>query len=309
MQTLRSSLTMCQRWWLLGGLGLLVGLGVLLALRTCQAQPVSPARSSAPVSLPTLTWTYAPAAPEQFVVRRSIDGGTWQDVAVLLGASGTGLTWQDTTLSAPAEPVVAQYVVYAVTAGAWSETSNRAIATLGGLPRRPVETVTVVRADSSETQAGKHQARLAGDGAPATMWHTKWSGTPAPLPHWIVLDLGAAVAVDGLAYLPRQDGSAQGRIGQYEIAVSQDNAAWSEPVAVGTWLWYEKPLEQYVRWPAVAARYVRLKSLTEASGGPWSAAAEVGLYAALPVPAPIALGACVLEQPSATTTRITCQQP
>ena len=193
MQTSTLFLDYSSRWWPWRP-GLLVGSRrAARPLRTCQAQPASPARSSAPVPAcrATLTWTYAPAAPEQFVVRRSLDGGTWQDVAVLPGASGTGLTWQDTTLPAPAEPVVAQYVVYAVTAGAWSETSNRAIATLGGLPRRPVETVTVVRADSSETQAGKHQARLAGDGAPATMWHTKWSGTPAPLPHWIVLDLGA----------------------------------------------------------------------------------------------------------------------
>ena len=191
----------------------------------------------------------------------------------------------------------------------WSEASNRDIVTLGGLPRRPVETVRVVRADSSETQAGKHQAKLAGDDDRETFWHTKWSGTPAPLPHWIVLDLGATVPVDGLAYLPRQDGSAQGRIGEYEVSVSQDNTTWSEPVAKGTWLWYERPLEQYVRWPVVEARYVRLTGLSEASGGPWTSAAEVGLYAPVPVPAPVPLGECVATRPEEKMTVMTCRQP
>ena len=101
-----------------------MGLGVLLSLRACQAQPASPARATAPTPVAARRPSHAdldlaPAVPDQFVVRRSLDGGTWQDVAVLLGASGTGLTWQDTTLPAPAEPVVAQYVIYAVTSGIW----------------------------------------------------------------------------------------------------------------------------------------------------------------------------------------------
>ena len=141
MQQLRSSFAMHRRWWLLGGLGMLVGLGGLLFLpRTCQAQPASPARATAPTAAtaaapPTLTWDYPPAAPERFVVRRSVDGGTWQDIAVLPGASGTGLTWEDTTLPAITTPVQARYTVYAVVGtGAqarWSEASNLAVAQVG----------------------------------------------------------------------------------------------------------------------------------------------------------------------------------
>ena len=142
MQLLRSSLTTHRRWWLLGSLGLLVGLGALLGLlRACQAQPASPARAPAPISgagvtvVNRLTWDYTPAAPERFVVRRSIEGGAWQDVGVLPGASGTGLAWNDTTLPASEAPITVKYVVYAVVGtGAqakWSEASDVAVTTVG----------------------------------------------------------------------------------------------------------------------------------------------------------------------------------
>ena len=80
---------------------------------------------------PILTWNYTPTAPERFVVRRSLDGATWQDVAVLPGASGTGLTWEDTTLPASTTPQTVRYLVYAVGPGnTWSEASNLAVATV-----------------------------------------------------------------------------------------------------------------------------------------------------------------------------------
>ena len=275
--------------------------------QTSQGQPGTLAMSGPP---PTLTWSYPHAAPEWFVVRRILNGGPAQDVAILPGTSGEEITWEDTTLPASPTPVVAHYGVYAVQGEKWSEMSNRAIATFGGKPRLPHNRFTVVRADSSETQAEKHQAKLAGDGDPATFWHTRWSGAkPAPLPHWITLDLGAVLPVDGLAYLPRQDGSAQGRIAGYEVTVSQDNVAWSEPVATGVWVWRELALEQYVRWPEVEARYVRLTATSEASGGPWSAAAEIGLYAGRAELESVSLGECVVSRPEEKVTVLTCRQP
>ena len=277
---------------------------------------------AAPLPSPTLTWNYTAAQPDTFVIRRSLDGGvTWQDVATLPGAQGAGLTWKDTTLVVGPVPVVAHYAVYAVKqglpgeVGVYSEPSNRAIATLGGLPRLPAARVTVVGADSEETTAGPGAARLAGDGLPATLWHTKFSGTgpPAPLPHWITLDLGTAMMVDGLAYLPRQDASRNGMIAQYEVLVSPDNQTWSAPVAQGVWQWGQARLEQYVRWAVVEARYVRLKALKEIAGGPWTSAAEIGLYAAAPAEIPggtgVNLGTCVLTATGAKSSVITCSQP
>ena len=118
------------------------------------------------------------------------------------------------------------------------------------------------------------------------------------------------MSVDGLAYLPRQDASRNGLIGEYDVAVSADNKTWSAPVAKGTWTWGPLPLEQYVRWPAVKARYVKLTARTEVSGGPWTSAAELGVYAGAPPPAAgVALGACVMTRPEEKVTVITCTLP
>ena len=259
------------------------------------------------VATPTLTWTYDASAPERFVIRRSLDGGTtWHEVGEVAGTSGSDLTWQDTTLPPSTVPFVVQYAVFAVVGTSWSETSNRAIGTYGGAPRRPSASVSVVRADSAATQ---NPAALAGDGLPATFWHTKHSTSATPLPHWIVLDLGAVVPVDGLAYLPRQDTSRNGTIAQYTINVSRDNKTWSDPVAAGVWIWGPLQIEQYVRWPAVEARYVKLTARKEISGGAWTSAAEIALYAESPAAAGVALGTCVMVQQDAKTTITTCVKP
>ena len=61
--------------------------------------------------------------------------------------------------------------------------------------------IRVVSVDSQQLAATK-----AIDGNPATFWHTAWN-PDKPLPHTLVLDLGGQYQVDGLRYLPRQDGS------------------------------------------------------------------------------------------------------
>ncbi|WP_409491198.1 phosphocholine-specific phospholipase C [Amycolatopsis sp. cmx-11-12] len=133
---------------------------------------------------------------------------------------------------------------------------------------------TVRSADSQETAGESGAATNAVDGNPATHWHTKWSGGEDPLPHELHLDLGAARTVTGLAYLPRQDGSAHGRAGGYEVYLSADGSAWGNPVATGTFA-DDAVLKTLRFWPA-RARYVRFRALTEAGGrGPWTSAAEV----------------------------------
>ena len=57
---------------------------------------------------------------------------------------------------------------------------------------------------------------------------------PPRSPHEIQIDLGARYAVDGLGYLPRQDGGVNGRIGGYEVYVSDTATDWGPPVVTGT---------------------------------------------------------------------------
>ncbi|MCB5181946.1 TIM-barrel domain-containing protein [Streptomyces antimicrobicus] len=166
---------------------------------------------------------------------------------------------------------------------------------------------SLVQADSQETAAEDGRAVNAFDADPATHWHTAWSsGTPAPLPHEIQIDLGARYTVDGLGYLPRQDGGTNGRIGAYEIYVSDTTAAWGQPVATGTFA--DTAAAKTVPVAAKTGRYLRLRALTEAGGrGPWTSAADITATGrAAPLPTDTTLvnggtGTCV-DLPHSSTT-------
>ncbi|MFE9040219.1 TIM-barrel domain-containing protein [Streptomyces sp. NPDC007818] len=131
--------------------------------------------------------------------------------------------------------------------------------------------------DSQETSAESGAAANAIDGNTTTKWHTAWStGTAAPLPHEIQIDLGARYDVGGFSYLPRQDGGVNGRVGAYEVYVSETTTDWGAPVATGTFA--DTADEKTVSTTVKRGRYVRLRALTEAGNrGPWSSAAEISL--------------------------------
>ncbi len=141
----------------------------------------------------------------------------------------------------------------------------------------PQSAWTLVSADSQETAAENGAAAGAFDGNPATFWHTAWSGgTAAPLPHEIRIDLGARYTVDGLGHLPRQDGGVNGRIGDYEVYVSDTTTDWGSPVATGTFA--DTAAATSVSLIAKTGRHLRLRALSEAGGrGPWTSVAEITL--------------------------------
>jgi len=129
-------------------------------------------------------------------------------------------------------------------------------------------------ATASDFQGGNEASNVL-DGDGRTIWHSQWSPT-VNLPHSITLDLGAATAVSGLLYLPRQDGGVNGTIGRYEVAVSADGTTFGTPEATGTWV--DDQTQKSVSFPTVTARFVRLTGLTEAGGrGPWTSVAELNL--------------------------------
>lgn len=133
---------------------------------------------------------------------------------------------------------------------------------------------TVKYYDSQETVGENGAAINAVDANTGTIWHTKWYGGSDPLPHEIQLDLGTTRIVTGLTYLPRQDTSANGRIGRYELYVSTNGTTWGSPVATGTFT-DDKNLKA-IRCQPAQARYLRLRALTEAGNrGPWTTAATI----------------------------------
>ncbi|MFD8985325.1 TIM-barrel domain-containing protein [Streptomyces sp. NPDC059564] len=156
---------------------------------------------------------------------------------------------------------------------------------------------SLVSADSQETAAENGAARNAFDGNPSTLWHTAWSsGTPAALPHEIRIDLGARYTVDSLGYLPRQDGGVNGRIGGYEVSVSDTTTDWGTPAATGTLA--DTAAAKTVSLAPRTGRYLRLRALTEAGGrGPWTSAAELTLTGR---PAPFPADATLVNSASAS---------
>ena len=114
------------------------------------------------------------------------------------------------------------------------------------------------------------------DGDPSTFWHTMYSITLAKYPHWVDFDSGKEKVIKGFTYLPRQDGSLNGCIKDYEIYASNDNKNWDNPILKGK---FEKSakLQKVMFGKPVKARYVRLRALNEQNGQDFASGAEFTL--------------------------------
>ena len=209
----------------------------------------------------------------------SNDGGTW-GAPVASGSLANVATEQHITFA----PVGGQYVRVRVL----SEVAGRAFASAAEVTLLGTELVvestlvpragwSLVSVDSEETLAEHGAAVNAFDGNPATHWHTEWHGEGAAMPHDIAISLGGAYPVDGFRYLPRQDGSSNGRIGQFEFYVSLDGVNWGAPVATGRFK--DIATEQEVLFAPKIAAYVRLRVLSEAHGAPFTSLAELYVLA------------------------------
>src|SRR5215470_12045355 len=166
-------------------------------------------------------------------------------------------------------------------AGAESAFSNEVSVTPGTIPQQQLRVVSV---DSQELVGENGAATNTLDGNAATMWVTEWFQRTAPLPHTLVLDLGASYQVDGFRYLPRQDGNPNGTIADYQFYVSPDGTTWGPAVADGTLA--ADTSEKTVRFPAKPGRYVRLVAVSEIHGNPWTSAAELNVFGTAVVSTP-----------------------
>lgn len=72
-------------------------------------------------------------------------------------------------------------------------------------------------ATADSAQVG-NPASAAIDGNNSTFWHSEYSPTLVPLPHTITIDMQQAYLVGSITYLPRQDGTPNGHIGQHVIS-------------------------------------------------------------------------------------------
>ncbi len=133
----------------------------------------------------------------------------------------------------------------------------------------------ILHRDSEE--GGEGLARHAIDGDPETYWHTEWSEETPTHPHEIQVDLGEALTLAGMTYLPRQ-GSSNGRLGKFEVYVSQDGKNWGEPVAKAQGKDSDHLLT--VRFSEKrTGRYLRIRAISEVQGRAWSSIAEIDVLA------------------------------
>ncbi|SCG40654.1 F5/8 type C domain-containing protein [Micromonospora zamorensis] len=130
-------------------------------------------------------------------------------------------------------------------------------------------------ADSVETVGENGAAANAIDGNPATIWHTRYVGGVAAMPHQITIDLGGTFRIDKLDYLPRQDGGTNGTIADYQIQTSTDGTTWTQ-IAAGTF-GSGSTVKSAVFAPTTA-RHVRLRTTRAANGAGYASAAEINLY-------------------------------
>ncbi|HEY5344855.1 MAG TPA: discoidin domain-containing protein [Verrucomicrobiae bacterium] len=133
----------------------------------------------------------------------------------------------------------------------------------------------VVRVDSEETAGENGAGANAVDGDPNTVWHTQWQDATPECPHEIVIELTPAATIKGFTYLPRQDDSDHGDIKGYEFYVSNDGQNFGQPVAHGE---FENSKElKTVAFAPTAARFIKLKALSEVNDEAWTSAAEIGV--------------------------------
>lgn len=70
--------------------------------------------------------------------------------------------------------------------------------------------------DSQDSESGAYGTNAI-DGNTSTFWHSEFKPVLVPLPHNATIDMKTASLVGSITYLPRQDGEANGRIGQHII--------------------------------------------------------------------------------------------
>ncbi|MBQ7230044.1 MAG: S-layer homology domain-containing protein [Oscillospiraceae bacterium] len=140
----------------------------------------------------------------------------------------------------------------------------------------PIPVLTATAGDWQRGyEATEGPAELVLDNNPSTLWHTDWYGT-SRANHWIQFELSEDYVVDGLRYLPRSGGSANGTITEYQILVSDDGVSF-EPVAAGNWA--NNTNWKIAEFEGVQAKFVRLVAVDAVTDNSYvfASAAEIRL--------------------------------
>lgn len=125
----------------------------------------------------------------------------------------------------------------------------------------PVDRALYTILDYSSTHGTNIPDRAIDGDSLTTFWNTK-GADPNVLPAYISFDLGSEKAVTGFHIIPQQspDGAIQRRVSRYKVYISNDPAAWGDPVAESMII-YDGILDKspnFVYFGAATGQYVKL---------------------------------------------------
>ncbi len=136
----------------------------------------------------------------------------------------------------------------------------------------------VVKVDSEEKSGEDGRGANAEDGDTNTIWHTQWEDTSPQHPHEIIIKLSEPATIKGFSYVPRQDGSENGMIKDYEFYVSDDGKEFGEAVKKDA---FEPGTDKKtVTFEPKKCQFIKLKALSEINGEAWTSVAEIGIVPA-----------------------------
>ena len=135
-----------------------------------------------------------------------------------------------------------------------------------------------VIAVSSEN--AQYPASNAIDTRPDTLWHTKFEGGIDPYPHFITIDLGKAIEIEGVRYMPRLEGEGgHGNWGIVEVYCSDDPADFDVPffpaIMTHDFKGAKHEFTEARFNKPITTRYIKFKILSASHGGPFASAAEI----------------------------------
>ncbi|NDV46692.1 hypothetical protein D0T49_06490 [Paludibacter sp. 221] len=137
-----------------------------------------------------------------------------------------------------------------------------------------------VKSKTSEETVGEGdnngKAIYAIDGNESSYWHSQWKSDAVALPHDIVFEIDSVYTINGFDYLPRQDGNANGRIGDYELYVSNSVSQQGTLVASGTF--EDDESRKRVFFEPTKGKYVKFVNKKSANGALFTCVAEFNLY-------------------------------
>lgn len=143
-------------------------------------------------------------------------------------------------------------------------------------PYHPRSAWLVISVSSSQLPEGDPAHLL--DGDPNTVWRSRSGEAPAPPPHHVVIDLTATRLLSALSYMPDQDNFI-GHVKDFAVYLSLDGKNWGDLVAAAAFprSWQRQMIELP---KPITARFLKFVILSEQSGGPEGAIAELDVFEA-----------------------------